>query len=132
MFPHIMDSSSANFVLGNLYFKRTPPRPTWRSHLMDLLSLIIKKFLSRSLNASLDCALNARKAVIGDYEQQKPILSSSLKSTPYNCYFFTTKHFFMSLGRLPDKKKSIFSGIGKIAPLHNLGNSVLFFQHVKV
>ena len=81
------------FCLGKFILQknspRPPPRPTWISHLMVLLSWIIKKFLSRSLNASLDCALNARKAVIGDYEQQKPILSSSLTSPPYNCYFFS-------------------------------------------
>ena len=103
---------------------------------MDLLSLINKKFLSRSLNASLDCALNARKAVIGDYEQQKPILSSSLTSTPYNCYFFTTKHFFMSLGRLPDKKKVYFQALAKLprfttwVTLYSFSNMLRYSEYI--
>ena len=82
---------------------------------MVLLSLIIKKFLSRSLNAPLGCALNARKAVIGDYEQQKPFCPPTSQA---HCKIvtFLPLTLIMSLGRLPDKKKVYFRELAELPP----------------
>ena len=116
-----MDSSKANFVWGNSYCKRTPPpRPTWRSHLMVLLSLIIKKFLSRSLNAPLGCALNARKAVIGDYEQQKPFCPPASQAHRTIVTFLPLNTFSCHWDDFLTKRKYTF-GNWLNCPLPNLG-----------